>query len=217
MFYGERASRLQPIEFPLTVIITELLAVLSISAAAGFRVALPLLLIGLLSGELWSQVPGLSALPPTVVVGALVSWSLAELIFSTQPLVQRLIRSSELLLSPVVGTIAGIAVARTFQIEGIVTAILGALGGLLALVIHLVQVGWLYRLKHPKVWIIFAEDFVCVCLVLFAFDAPQQGGLIALLLLWLALRTSQAWREWYLSQAPQRDHHRPRRLKREPD
>lgn len=217
MSYVERASRFQPIEFSLTVIITELLAVLSISAAAGFRVALPLLLIGLLSGELWSRVPGLSALPPTVVVGALVSWSLAELIFSTQPLVQRLIRSIGLLLSPVVGTIAGIAVARTFQTEAIVTALLGALGGLLALVIHLVQVGWFYRLKHPKVWIIFAEDFLCVCLVLFAFDAPQQGGLIALLLLWLALRTSQAWRQWYLSQAPQSERHRPRRLKREPD
>ncbi|MEM1278632.1 MAG: DUF4126 domain-containing protein [Cyanobacteria bacterium P01_H01_bin.152] len=196
---------------------TELLAVLSVSAAAGFRVALPLLLIGLLSDELWSHVPGLSALPPTMVVGALVSWSLAELLFATRPLVQRLIHSVGLSLSPIVGAIAGIAVARTFQTEAVTTAILGILSGLLALVIHLVQVGWIYRLKHPKVWVIFAEDFLCVCLVLLAFDAPQQGGLIALLLLWLALRTSQAWRRWYLAQAPQSDRRPPRRLKREPD
>lgn len=199
------------------MIITELLAVLSISAAAGFRIALPLLIIGLISGELWSRVPLLSALPPTVVVGALVTWSLAELIFSKQPLMQRLVHSVELVLSPLVGAIAGIAVARTFQLELWITALLGVLSGLLALVINLVQVGWLYRLKRPAVWLIFAEDFLCVCLVLFAFDAPQQGGLIALLLLWLALRASQAWRHWYLEQAVRGDRRRPRRLKREPD
>jgi len=199
------------------VIITELLAVLSVSAAAGFRIALPLLIIGLISGELWSRVPLLSALPPTFVIGALVSWSLAELIFSKQLLMQRLLRSGELFLSPLVGAIAGIAVARTFQLELWVTALLGTLGGLLALLIHLMQVGWLYRLRRPAVWLLFAEDFLCVCLVLFAFDAPQQGGLIALLLLWLALRTSQAWRRWYQEQAGKGDRRHPRRLKREPD
>lgn len=198
------------------MIITELLAVLSISAAAGFRIALPLLLIGLLSGEWWAQVPILSAFPPAVVVGALVSWSLAELIFSKQPLVQRLVHSVELGLSPFVGAIAGITVARTFHTAWWITTLLGGLGGLLALVIHLVQVGWFYRLRHPAVWLIFLEDFLCVCLVLFAFDAPQQGGLIALLLLWLALRTSHAWQQWYREQAPQGER-RPRRLKREPD
>lgn len=217
MSYVGRAFTFQHTEFRLTVIITELLAVLSISAAAGFRIALPLLLIGLLSGELWAKVPVLSVLPPTVVVGALVSWSLAELIFSKQPLVQRLVRSIELSLSPFVGAIAGIAIARTFHTEAWITALLGGLGGLLALVIHLVQIGWLYRLGRPAVWIIFLEDLLCVCLVLFAFDAPQQGGLIALLLLWLALRTSQTWRQWYLAQAPQGDRRHPRRLKREPD
>jgi len=198
------------------VIITELLAVLSVSAAAGLRIALPLLLIGLLSGELWSRMPGLSQLPPTIVVGALVSWALAELIFSTQPLMQRLVRSIGLFLSPIVGAIAGIAVARTFQIADALVLVLGLLGGLLALVIHLVEVGWIYRLKRPKVWVIFAEDFLCVCLVLFAFDAPEQGGLIALLLLWLALRTSQTWRQWYLKQPTPGDRP-PKRLRREPD
>ncbi|MGF1461185.1 MAG: DUF4126 domain-containing protein [Leptolyngbyaceae cyanobacterium] len=197
--------------------ITELLAVLSVSAAAGFRIALPLLLIGLLSGELWAQVPLLSKLPPTFVVGGLVSWSLAELIFSKQRLMQRLVQSIEIALSPAVGAIAGIAVARTFQLEGWITAVLGALGGTLALLIHLVHLGWLYRLKQPSPWLIALEDLLCICLVLFAFDAPQQGGLIALFLLWLALRTSQVWRRWYLEQAEVGDRRRPRRLKREPD
>lgn len=199
------------------MIITELLAVLSVSAAAGFRIALPLLLIGLISGDLWAQVPILSNLPPSLVVGALVSWSLAELIFSKQELVQRLVNSAELVLSPAGGAIAGVAVARTFQTEWWITTLLGCLGGTLALVIKLVQVGRFYRLRQPAVWLIFAEDFLCVCLVFFAFDAPQQGGLIALLLLWIALRTSQVWRQWYLGPPPRRDRSLSRRLKREPD
>ncbi|MDB9528293.1 DUF4126 domain-containing protein [Oscillatoria sp. CS-180] len=196
---------------------TELLAVLSISAAAGFRLALPLLIIGFVSGNLWAEVPILSQFPPSVVVGALVSWTLIELVFSKQSIVQRFIQSAEMFLSPAVGAIAGITVARTFNVDTGLMFLLGGLGGLLALVIHLVQVGWLYRLKRPSPWLIFAEDFLCVCLVLFAFDAPQQGGLIALLLLWLALRTSRGWRRWYQTQASPRDRNHPRRLKREPD
>lgn len=199
------------------MIITELLAVLSISAAAGFRLALPLLLIGFISGDLWAEVPILSQLPPTLVVSALVSWTLIELIFSKQRLVQRLVQSTEVCLSPIVGAIAGIAIARTFSLEPWMMILLGGLGGLLAFVLHLVQVGWLYRLKSPSSWFIFAEDFLCVCLVLLAFDAPQQGGLIALLLLWLALRTSNIWRQWYVEQARVGDLKKPRRLKREPD
>jgi hypothetical protein len=199
------------------VILTELLAVLSVSAAAGLRLALPLLLIGLISGDLWANVPILSQFPPTVVVGALVSWSLGELIFSKERLIQRLFQSVELVLSPLVGAIAGITLARTFQLETVMMLLVGLLSGLLALVIQLVQVGWLYRLKSPSVGWVFAADLLCVCLVLLAFDAPRQGGLIALLLLWLALRTSQAWRQWYLAQAAPRDRRYPRRTKREPD
>jgi hypothetical protein len=33
--------------------------------------------------------------------------------------------------------------------------------------------------------------------VLFAFKAPNSGGLIALLLLWLAVRSAQSWYQWY--------------------
>jgi hypothetical protein len=177
--------------------ITEVLAVLSISAAAGFRLALPLLLIGLMSGAWWSQVPVLSNLPPVLVVASLASWTAVELIFSKQVFIQRIIQSAELFLSPFVGAIAGVTLARTFQLDSWLTLLLGSLGSLMALVIHLVQVGWLYRLKRPPHWVVFAEDFICVCLVLFAFDAPHQGGLIALVLVWLALRTSHSWRQWH--------------------
>ncbi|MEM1311477.1 MAG: DUF4126 domain-containing protein, partial [Cyanobacteria bacterium P01_H01_bin.153] len=104
------------------MIITELLAVLSVSAATGLRIALPLLLIGLISADLWEQVPILSNLPPTIVVGALVSWSLVELIFAKQELVQRFVQNVELALSPVFGAITGIAVARTFYPDWWITA-----------------------------------------------------------------------------------------------
>jgi hypothetical protein len=38
-------------------ILLGVLAILSASAAAGMRIALPLLIIGLLQGQLWYQVP----------------------------------------------------------------------------------------------------------------------------------------------------------------
>jgi len=41
---------------------------------------------------------------------------------------------------------------------------------------------------------------LCVLLVLLAFDAPREGGLIALLLLWLAIRSSREWQHWYRTQ-----------------
>ncbi|MGK7887163.1 MAG: DUF4126 family protein, partial [Crocosphaera sp.] len=52
-----------------------ILAILSASAAAGMRIALPLLIVGLLRSDLWSQVPLLSAIPPPVLIGVLTSWS----------------------------------------------------------------------------------------------------------------------------------------------
>jgi hypothetical protein len=61
----------------------------------------------------------------------------------------------------------------------------------------LVQVGWFFRLRGLPLWVVFSQDVLCVALVIFAFDAPQQGGLIALILLWLAIRSSQQWRRLY--------------------
>lgn len=186
------------------MILPELLAVLSISAATGLRLALPLLLIGLLSGErLWSQVPILARVPATVLLMLLVSASLLELIVSKDRINRRFLQSVELFISPFVGTIAGVAIARATHLENSwLIALIAGISGLLALVIQLVQVGWLYRLSSPPLWFIFLEDLLCVGLVFLAFDAPTEGGLIALLLLWMALRTSMAWRRWYLRGRP---------------
>ncbi|NJO39492.1 MAG: DUF4126 domain-containing protein [Cyanobacteria bacterium CRU_2_1] len=195
----------------------EILAVLSLSAAVGMRIALPLLLIGLLYGDnLWANVPILAHIPPPIVLGVLVSWSLAELLFSKEPAGQRWLQIVQLLFSPFVGAIVGITVARTAQFEGWLTIILGIVGGLLALVLQLVQVGWFYRLRGLPIWVIFVQDFLCVALVLLAFDAPQQGGIIALLLLWLTIRSSSEWRRWYQQQSSG-DRANPRRNKQDPD
>lgn len=193
------------------MIITELLAVLSISAATGIRIALPLLLIGLMSGDqLWSNVPLLSNIPPTVVVGVLVSWSVAELVLSKDRLSQRIFQLIELGLSPLVGAIAGIAVARTVGLDGWLFGLLGMISAGLATVLQLLQVGWFYRPRRPPLWVFFALDALCVFLALFAFDAPRQGGLIALLLLWLVIRTSNVWRNWRTNGKPSK--HTPGRF-----
>ncbi len=180
------------------MIIPELLAVLSISAATGLRLALPLLLIGLLSGEqLWSAVPILANIPQVLVVSVLVIWSLLELTISKDRVSRRFLQSAELFFSPFVGTIAGIAIARLADInDSLILVLLAVTGGVLALVIQMVQVGWLYRFNSPPMWVIFLEDALCICLAFLAFDAPEQGGVIALFLLWLAIRSSAIWRQW---------------------
>lgn len=196
----------------------EILAALSASAAAGVRLGLPLLIIGLLySDNLWADVPILSYFHPSLVLGVLVSWSLIELLLSKEPLGQRALQIVQLLFSPVVGAIAGIAVARTTDLSNVITGVVGVVGGLLAMVLQLVQVGWFYRLSRMPIWVIFAQDLLCVSLVLFAFDAPEQGGIIALLLLWLAIRSSKEWQRWYQGQATADDRHDPRRYKQDPD
>lgn len=196
----------------------ELLAVLSVSAAAGMRIALPLLIIGLLYGNgLWAQVPLLARIPPPVVLAVLVSWSLLEVFTSKNRTGQRLLQSVELLFSPIVGAILGIAVAKVMISSAWLIGLLGVVGGLLALVLQLVQIGWLYRLQSIPLWVIFAQDLLCVLLVIFAFDAPRQGGLIALLLLWLAIRSSKEWHRWYTEQAAPNQRRNPRRYKQDPD
>ena len=195
----------------------EVLAVLSLSAAAGLRIALPLLLIGLLYGNLWANVPLLSQLPPQLVLGVLVSWSIAELLLSKDRIGQRLLQAVQLLFSPIVGTLIGFTIAHAAHLSGWSAPVLGGLGGLVALVLQLVQVGWLYRLRSVPIWVIFIQDFLCVILVLLAFTAPRQGGLIVLLLLWLTIRSSIEWRRWYRQQAAPGDRQNPRRTKQDPD
>jgi len=176
----------------------EILAALSVAAAVGMRIALPLLIIGLLySNNFWADVPVLAHIPPRLVLGVLVSWSLVELFVSKRRLGQRVLQIVQLWFSPFVGAIAGITVARSTGISDSLIGLLGVVCGLLALVLQLVQVGWFFRLRGLPLWAIFLQDFLCVSLVLFAFDAPEQGGLIALLLLWLAIRSTTEWHRWY--------------------
>ncbi|GAC1493837.1 MAG: DUF4126 domain-containing protein [Chamaesiphon sp.] len=174
------------------------LAALSASAAAGMRIALPLLVIGLLqNNNLWDSVPLLSHIQPPVVVAVLTSWSLFELFASKRLLGQRILQIVQLIFSPIVGAIMGIAVAKLSQVAPPLIWIIGVVGGLLALVLQLVQVGWFYRLRGIPLWIVLIEDALCVSLVIFAFKAPKSGGIIALVLLWLAIRSAKHWHEWY--------------------
>ncbi|MEQ9670766.1 DUF4126 domain-containing protein [Coleofasciculus sp. G2-EDA-02] len=176
----------------------ELLAVLSVAAAVGMRIALPLLVIGLLqSDNLWDQIPLLSRIHPSVLVGILTTFSFFELFASKKLLGQRILQIVQLLFSPGVGAIMGIAVAQFADIPREFIWIFGTVSGLLAFVLQLVQVGWFFRLRGLPLWVVFCQDVLCVALVIFAFDAPQQGGLIALLLLWLAIRSSQQWHHLY--------------------
>ncbi|MEO8893280.1 MAG: DUF4126 domain-containing protein [Coleofasciculaceae cyanobacterium] len=191
-----------------------LLAALSASAAAGMRLATPLLMIGLLQrDDLWSKIPLLCHIPPTVLLCILTSWSLFELFASKKLLGQRILQIFQLILSPIVGAIMGITVAEAADAPIQFLWIIGIVGGLLALVIQLVLVGWFYRLKGLPLWVVFIEDILCIVLVIFAFDAPPQGGIIALILLWLAIRSSKQWHSWYVgenqAQKPAKHYHKP--------
>jgi len=177
----------------------EILAALSASASAGMRIALPLLVIGLLHGDrLWSSVPLLSAIPPQIVLGVLVSWSLFELFASKRLLGQRVLQNFQLLLSPLAGAMMGVAIASATDFPVSILALIGLVGGLLALVLQLVTAGWFFRLRGIPLWAVLLQDALCVSLVLFAFEAPKEGGIIALLLLWLAIRSSKEWYRWYI-------------------
>lgn len=173
----------------------EILAILSASAAAGIRIGIPLLIIGLLQGsKLWSTTPLLSHFSPHILLFLLISWSLFELFASKKRQGQRLLQLVHLFLSPVAGAIMGLEVATATATPDWLIAFIG---GLLALVLQLVQVGWFYRLRGLPLWAVFLQDTLCVALVIFAFDAPWQGGLIALILLWFAVRSAKYWYEWY--------------------
>ncbi|BAT55193.1 hypothetical protein NOS3756_41720 [Nostoc sp. NIES-3756] len=173
----------------------EILATLSASAAAGMRIAIPLLIMGLLQGSnYWSNVPVLSHISAPFLLGCLISWSLVELFASKKLWGQRILQIIQLLLSPLVGGIMALAVvSATITPNWLIVLI----GSSLALVLQLVQVGWFYRLRGLPLWAVFLQDMLCVALVLFAFDAPWQGGVIALILLWFAVRSAKEWYQWY--------------------
>jgi hypothetical protein len=172
-----------------------ILAILSASAAAGMRIGTPLLITGLLQGSsLWSQVPILSRVSPQILFCLLTSWSLFELLASKKRSGQRILQQIQLVLSPIAGAIMGLTVTPVTTIPNWLVAVIG---GLLALVLQLVLVGWFYRLRGLPMWVVFLQDTLCIVLVIFAFGAPWQGGLIALILLWLAIRSAKYWYNWY--------------------
>jgi hypothetical protein len=72
--------------------------------------------------------------------------------------------------------------------------LISVLGALFALLLKLVQVGWFFQLRGIPAWAAFLEDILCVFLIIFSFTAPINGGLIAMLLFWLAVRSSGKWR-----------------------
>jgi hypothetical protein len=174
-----------------------LLAVLSAAAAAGFRIALPLLVIGLLSTDLWANTPVLSRVHPPAVLAILISWSLFELFGSKNLLGQRVLQILSLVGSPLVGALMSVTVARVLGAPPLPLWFIALLGGSIALAIQLVQSGWFFRLRGLPLWVKAIEDLLCIGLVFFAFRAPRQGGLLALLLLWLVIRSSTLWRERY--------------------
>ena len=173
----------------------EILAILSAGAAAGMRIGVPLLIIGILQGDqLWSQMPILSHISPHILIGLLTSWSLFELFASKKLIGQRIVQQVHLFLSPLAGALMGLSVASATQTPSWLVAMIG---GLLALVFQLVLVGWFYRLRGLPMWAVFTQDFLCITLVLFAVDAPLKGGLIALILLWFAVLSGKYWYGWY--------------------
>ena len=178
-----------------------ILAVLSVSVAVGMRTALPLLVISLIytqKQELWSQVPILNYIDPRIILAISISWSILELIFSKKLLGQRSLQIIQLFFSPIVGTLVAIGVIHLTQIDFTPIWLIGVIGAVVALVVTLVKLGWFFRLRGLPIWVTVIEDFLCVGLIFFAFNAPKEGGIIALLLIWLALRSSNTWREWYL-------------------
>jgi len=191
-------SEMYPLEISLTLII-QLLAILSVSASAGMRIGLPLLVIGLLNiDHLWSQTPILSHFHPQVLIAILTSWSLFEIFGSKNLLGQRILQQFQLLFCPIAGGILAITMAKLLDFEFQYLWMIGLIGAGLALVIKLVQIGWFFRLRGIPILIVCLEDALCVFLVFFAFNAPEEGGLIAMLLLWIAIRSSTEWRHWYL-------------------
>ena len=175
-----------------------ILAILSAAAAAGLRIGTPLLITGLLHGsDLWSEVPVLSRISPQILVCFLTSWSLFELLASKHRTGQRIIQQVQLFLSPIVGAIMGLTVSTNTIPHWLIALI----AGLLALVLQLVLVGWFFRLRGLPLWVVLLQDSLCITLVILAFGAPRSGGLIALILLLLAIRSAKYWYYWYWRKA----------------
>ena len=177
---------------------TGILAILAIPAAAEMRFALPLLIIGFVDHQkFWSQVPLFSQIHPQVVLAILISWSLLELLGSKRLLGQRVLQLIQLALSPLAGLLLAVTVGKLAAYNTTQLWLIGISGGMLAFLLQLVQVGWFFRLRGIPPWVALGEDVLSVLLVLYAFSAPEEGGLIAMMLIWLAVRSSTSWKSWH--------------------
>ncbi|MCS6782673.1 MAG: DUF4126 domain-containing protein [Gloeomargarita sp. SKYBB_i_bin120] len=177
---------------------TAVLAVLAAAAAGGFRLALPLLLILVLRREdTWEQTPVLGQFSPALVLGTLAAGAVWELVAPLHAWGLRLVQPLQVLLSPLVGWLIGVMTAQVMGLPAGLHALMGCVGGALALLLQLVQTGWLYRRGRFPAWVGLAQDGLCALLTVFALQAPTQGGLIALMLMWLALRAAKAWQQQF--------------------
>lgn len=173
----------------------EVLAALSASAAAGIRIALPLLALELLRGDrLWANMPFLAHISPQVRLAVLCSWSLLELIVSKKLMGQRALQVVQLVGSPIAGAIAAISTLPSIPAP---YWLIGLIGGLFAFVLQAVQAGWFYRRHGLPLLFVCWQDFFSILLAVLAVKLPQVGGIIALGLFWLAIRSYQNLVRWY--------------------
>lgn len=173
----------------------EVLAALSASAAAGIRIALPLLALELLRGEyVWFNMPILANISPQVRLAVLCSWSLLEVIISKKLMGQRLLQIVQLIFSPLAGAIAAISMLQSISIP---YWIIGLVGALFAFILQAVQAGYFYRRRGLPLWFVCGQDILSVILAVLATKQPQIGGIIALCLFLLAIRRYQELSRWY--------------------
>ncbi|MBE9191715.1 DUF4126 domain-containing protein [Gloeocapsopsis crepidinum LEGE 06123] len=175
----------------------ELLAALSAAAAASMRIAVPLFVIGILHHDFSLGIPLLTYIPSLVVLSGLIIGSLIELVGSKQRLIQRLLQLVQLIFSPFVGAFLAVSVTTGATLH---SWLFGIVGALLAFVLQLVQSGWFYRLHSFPLWVVFLQDVLCILFVFLAVNAPQVGGLVALMLLLLAVRSMKNLHRWYKQQ-----------------
>ncbi|WP_236612385.1 DUF4126 domain-containing protein [Picosynechococcus sp. NKBG15041c] len=124
-------------------------------------------------------------------------WAVFELFGSKRLLGQRILQAIALVFSPIAGAVLSLTVAQVIRLEFEPLWLVGLIGALVAFVLKLTLTGWFFRLRGLPLWWSFLEDFLCVVLVLFAFQSPEQGGIIAMILLWLAVRSSTEWKRYY--------------------
>ena len=108
----------------------------------------------------------------------------------------RIIQIIQLILSPVVGAILAVGAANWTNLEYVPLWIIAVTGGLFALVLRFVLVGLFFRWGKMPIILTVSEDILAMILALLALTSPENGGLIAMLLLLLALRISSEWRQW---------------------